>query len=83
MDFSGLGVVTDLLNWMIANPWLGTSLLIITGPSVMFVQPAGCLSRELCHCGAASHCPSFPVNSFCVSRWVPFCLVWAKWRLVH
>lgn len=35
MDFSGLGVVTDLLNWMIANPWLGTSLLIITGPSVM------------------------------------------------
>lgn len=35
MDFSGLGVVTDLLNWMVANPWLGTSLLVVTGPFVM------------------------------------------------
>ena len=31
MDFSGLGVLTDLLNWMVANPWLGTSVLIVTG----------------------------------------------------
>ena len=35
MDFSGLGVVTDLLNWMVANPWLGTTLLVVTGPFVM------------------------------------------------
>lgn len=35
MDFSGLGVVTDLLNWMVASPWLGTSLLVVTGPFVM------------------------------------------------
>lgn len=35
IDLSGLGVVTDLLNWMVANPWLGTSLLVVTGPFVM------------------------------------------------
>ena len=35
MDFSGLGVLTDLLNWMVTNPWLGTSVLIATGPFVM------------------------------------------------
>ncbi len=35
MDLSGLGVVTDLLNWMVANPWLGTSLLIVAGPFFM------------------------------------------------
>ena len=35
MDFGGLGVLTDLLNWMVANPWLGTSLLIVTRPFFM------------------------------------------------
>ena len=35
MNFAGLGVVSDLLTWMIDNPTFGASLLIATGPFVM------------------------------------------------
>lgn len=35
MTFTGLGIVTDLLNWMINNPIWGVIILSITGPFCM------------------------------------------------
>ena len=35
MNFARLGVVSDLLTWMIDDPTFGASLLIATGPFVM------------------------------------------------
>lgn len=35
LTLDGLGVLTDLLNWMIANPIPGTAVLALTGPFIM------------------------------------------------